>query len=66
MDRPRLGHAGITWNGAPGLPIAETSLQILGAQGAAEFDDESCRSTRGWAGTSLNTSARWFHFLLLV
>ncbi|TCG10144.1 hypothetical protein BZM27_00195 [Paraburkholderia steynii] len=39
MHRPRLGRAGITWSAAPGLPIAETFLQILGAQGAAIFDD---------------------------
>ncbi|MFX1761123.1 extracellular solute-binding protein [Paraburkholderia sp. A1RI-2L] len=39
MHRPRLGRAGISWNSASGLPLAETFLQILGAQGGVEFDD---------------------------
>ncbi|KXU84571.1 hypothetical protein CR51_41165 [Caballeronia megalochromosomata] len=38
MHRPRSGRAGITWNAAPGLPLAETFLQILGAQGGVQFD----------------------------
>ena len=38
MHRPRLGRAGITWNAAAGLPLAESFLQILGAQGGVEVD----------------------------
>jgi multiple sugar transport system substrate-binding protein len=39
LQRPSLGRAGITWNAAPGLPLAESFLQILGAQGAMTFED---------------------------
>jgi multiple sugar transport system substrate-binding protein len=38
LQRPRLDRAGISWSAAPGLPIAETFLQILGAQGGRTFD----------------------------
>jgi len=33
LHRPRRGRVGITWCAAPGLPLGETFLQILGAQG---------------------------------
>ena len=39
LQRPSLGRAGITWNAAPGLPLAESFLQILGAQGEMTFED---------------------------
>lgn len=39
LQRPSQGRAGITWNAAPGLPIAESFLQILGAQGGGHFDN---------------------------
>ncbi|WP_211463914.1 extracellular solute-binding protein [Collimonas silvisoli] len=38
LHRPSRARAGITWSAAPGLPIAETFLQILGAQGALSGD----------------------------
>lgn len=38
LQRPSQDRAGITWNAAPGLPIAESFLQILGAQGGVNFD----------------------------
>jgi ABC-type glycerol-3-phosphate transport system substrate-binding protein len=40
MHRPRLGRAGITWNAAPGLPFAESFLQILGAQGGVKINGD--------------------------
>lgn len=39
LQRPRLERAGITWNAAPGLPLAESFLQILGAQGQMTYDE---------------------------
>ncbi|SOE56650.1 ABC-type glycerol-3-phosphate transport system, substrate-binding protein [Burkholderia sp. OK233] len=38
LHRPSRGRAGITWSAAPGLPLGETFLQILGAQGALHID----------------------------
>ncbi|HKT96953.1 MAG TPA: extracellular solute-binding protein [Paraburkholderia sp.] len=39
LQRPRLDRAGISWNAAPGLPLAESFLQVLGAQGGVNFDE---------------------------
>ncbi|WP_369008106.1 ABC transporter substrate-binding protein [Trinickia symbiotica] len=39
LHRPSLERAGITWNAAPGLPLAESFLQILGAQGQMIYDE---------------------------
>lgn len=39
LQRPSRERAGISWNAAPGLPLAETFLQILGAQGGLHIDD---------------------------
>ncbi|MEX3957467.1 ABC transporter substrate-binding protein [Trinickia sp. EG282A] len=39
LQRPSLERAGITWNAAPGLPLAESFLQILGAQGQMTYDE---------------------------
>jgi multiple sugar transport system substrate-binding protein len=39
LQRPSQDRAGIAWNAAPGLPLAESFLQILGAQGGVDFDD---------------------------
>lgn len=38
LQRPSRDRAGITWNAAPGLPLAESFLQILGAQGGVHFE----------------------------
>jgi ABC-type glycerol-3-phosphate transport system substrate-binding protein len=38
LHRPSRVRAGIAWSAAPGLPLAETFLQILGAQGALAAD----------------------------
>ncbi|RFU49264.1 extracellular solute-binding protein [Paraburkholderia sp. DHOC27] len=38
LRRRSQDRAGITWSAAPGLPLAETFLQILGAQGGQTFD----------------------------
>jgi multiple sugar transport system substrate-binding protein len=40
LQRPSQERAGITWCAAPGLPLAETFLQILGAQGALSVDED--------------------------
>jgi multiple sugar transport system substrate-binding protein len=40
LQRPSQQRAGITWNAAPGLPLAESFLQILGAQGALCVDED--------------------------
>ncbi|CAB3654809.1 extracellular solute-binding protein [Paraburkholderia rhynchosiae] len=39
LQRRTLERSGITWNMAPGLPLAESFLQILGAQGQMSFDE---------------------------
>ncbi|MGV2290460.1 extracellular solute-binding protein [Trinickia sp. YCB016] len=39
LQRPSQDRAGITWSAASGLPIAESFLQILGAQGGRIFED---------------------------
>jgi multiple sugar transport system substrate-binding protein len=39
LHRPGRGRAGIVWSAAPGLPLAETFLQILGAQGLLSEED---------------------------
>ncbi|NIE62373.1 extracellular solute-binding protein [Burkholderia sp. Ax-1719] len=39
LQRPSRERAGISWNAAPGLPLAESFLQILGAQGGLRIDD---------------------------
>jgi multiple sugar transport system substrate-binding protein len=39
LQRPSQDRAGISWSAAPGLPIAETFLQILGAQGGKNFEN---------------------------
>ena len=39
LQRPSHERAGITWSAAPGLPLAESFLQILGAQGALSVDE---------------------------
>lgn len=51
LHRPSRGRFGITWTAAPGLPLAEMFLQILGAQGGVltrddglELDMAACRS----------------------
>ncbi|QGZ59765.1 ABC transporter substrate-binding protein [Paraburkholderia acidiphila] len=51
LHRPSRGRFGITWTAAPGLPLAEMFLQILGAQGgvltsghALELDAAACKS----------------------
>ena len=40
LQRRTQERAGITWNAAPGLPLAESFLQILGAQGALSADKD--------------------------
>lgn len=40
LQRPSQERAGITWSAAPGLPLAESFLQILGAQGALSVDED--------------------------
>ena len=39
LHRPSVERAGITWNAAPGLALAESFLQVLGAQGPMSFDE---------------------------
>lgn len=39
LQRRSQERAGITWSAASGLPLAESFLQILGAQGEMVFDD---------------------------
>lgn len=38
LQRRSRDRAGITWNAAPGLPLAESFLQILGAQGGVHLE----------------------------
>ncbi|WP_341316425.1 extracellular solute-binding protein [Paraburkholderia sp. IMGN_8] len=40
LQRPSQNRAGISWNAAPGLPLAESFLQILGAQGALSVEED--------------------------
>jgi multiple sugar transport system substrate-binding protein len=72
LHRPRQDRAGITWNAAPGLPLAESFLQMLGAQGAVTFDGgvlqvdtergrqvvEYLRALLPWSSSQLR-SAHW-------
>lgn len=51
LHRPSRGRCGITWSAAPGFPLAETFLQILGAQGGVlhgdamlQLDGAACRN----------------------
>ncbi|MFD1557167.1 extracellular solute-binding protein [Paraburkholderia silviterrae] len=39
LHRPRIGRTGISWSSAPGLPLAESFLQMLGAQRGVGVDD---------------------------
>lgn len=39
LQRPSRERAGISWNAAPGLPLAESFLQILGAQNGLQIDN---------------------------
>jgi multiple sugar transport system substrate-binding protein len=72
LHRPRQDRAGITWNAAPGLPLAESFLQMLGAQGGVTFDNgvlqvdtergrqviEYLRALLPWSSSQLR-SAHW-------
>ncbi|MGI4856171.1 MAG: extracellular solute-binding protein [Janthinobacterium lividum] len=43
LHRPDRGLCGITWSAAPGMPLAESFIQILIAQGQQSLEDEVLR-----------------------